>query len=363
MATIAAKKTTAAASAGKPVATGRKTAARKAALTNTATKAVAKNPPTKKAGTKQAGTKKAPARKAPPGKTTLKPAPPPQAAPGQAASKSVVRTRPTAKQPAGPSAAVTPPSRQSASARPPASKQRGPVAAAAPRALAERLDEALYQLRASSSEAYRAGLARYAIPDERAFGVPMGSIQALARRLGRDRELAAALWRTTWYEARLLAAYLDDPALVTAAQMDAWSRDFDNWAVCDTICFALFDRSPHAWRKIAQWAPRREEYVRRAAFALLASKTVHDKQAGDDRFLDGLELIETAAADPRNFVKKAVNWALRSIGKRNASLHAAAIELATRLAASQAATPRWIGKDALRELNGAPVRKRLRLPL
>ncbi|KRB05002.1 DNA alkylation repair protein [Lysobacter sp. Root690] len=211
----------------------------------------------------------------------------------------------------------------------------------------------------SSSQAYRDGLARYAIPTERAFGVPMGSIQALAKRLGRDHELAAALWDSAWYEARLLASYVDDPAWVTPAQMDRWSRDFDNWAVCDTICFALFDRSPHAWRKIEQWAPRRDEYVRRAAFALLASKTVHDKQAADALFLHGLELIETHAEDDRNFVKKAVNWSLRSIGKRNAVLHAAAHETATRLAARKEPAPRWIGKDALRELNSASVLGRL----
>ncbi|UOF15311.1 DNA alkylation repair protein [Lysobacter capsici] len=211
----------------------------------------------------------------------------------------------------------------------------------------------------SSSQAYRDGLARYAIPSERAFGVPMGSIQALAKRLGRDHELAAALWGSAWYEARLLASYVDDPAWVTPAQMDRWARDFDNWAVCDTICFALFDRSPHAWRKIEQWAPRRDEYVRRAAFALLASKTVHDKQADDGLFLHGLELIQTHADDERNFVKKAANWALRSIGKRNAVLHAAAHETATRLAARKDSAPRWIGKDALRELNSASVMERL----
>ncbi|MGO1070944.1 DNA alkylation repair protein [Lysobacter sp. CA199] len=217
----------------------------------------------------------------------------------------------------------------------------------------------MHQLRTSSSEAYRDGLARYAIPSDRAFGVPMGSIQAIAKRSGRDHDLAAALWSSGWYEARLLASYVDDPAQVTAAQMDAWSRDFDNWAVCDTICFALFDRIPLAWRKIEQWAPRRDEYVRRAAFALLASKTVHDKAADDALFLRGLELIETHAGDERNFVKKAINWALRSIGKRNLALHRAAVATATRLAASEQSAPRWIGKDALRELNSAAVLARL----
>ncbi|MEH6422434.1 DNA alkylation repair protein [Pseudomonas sp. CGJS7] len=232
-----------------------------------------------------------------------------------------------------------------------------PVAPAAP--LPDRLAEALRQLKAASSASYRDGMARYAIPNEHAFGVPMASIQAVAKRLGRDRELAAALWDSGWYEARLLAAYIDDPAQVTAAQMDRWCRDFDNWAVCDTICFALFDRSPLAWRKIEQWAPRRDEFVRRAAFALLASKTVHDKSADDAQFRRGLELVEAYACDSRNFVKKAVNWALRSIGKRNPALHAAALDTATRLAASADAATRWNGKDALRELNGAATLRRL----
>lgn len=253
--------------------------------------------------------------------------------------------------------AAAQPARAANAAKPKPAKKLG--ATSAPAALAVRLDEAMHQLKSSSSAAYRQGLTRYAIPIERAFGVPMGSIQAIAKRLGRDHELAAGLWRTQWYEARLLACYVDDPAWVTAAQMDDWARDFDNWAVCDTACFALFDRSAHAWRKIAQWAPRRDEYVRRAAFALLASKTVHDKAAGDDLFAHGLELIEAQAGDERNFVKKSVNWALRSIGKRNAALHAAALKTASRLAARDEAAPRWIGKDALRELNSAAVIARL----
>lgn len=234
-----------------------------------------------------------------------------------------------------------------------ASKREAP--AASPPPLAERLADALAQLRAAASASHRDGLARYAIPTERAFGVPMASIQAIAKRLGRDRELAEALWGSGWYEARLLASYLDDPAEVSAAQMDRWGRQFDNWAVCDTVCFALFDRSPHAWRKIEQWAGRRDEFLKRAAFALLASKTVHDKAAPDAAFMHGLELVEAGAGDERNFVKKAVNWALRSIGKRNAVLHAAALAVAKRLAASEEAAPRWVGKDALRELSSAAV--------
>jgi 3-methyladenine DNA glycosylase AlkD len=144
----------------------------------------------------------------------------------------------------------------------------------------------------------------------------MADIQSLARRLGRNHELAAALWETGWYEARLLAAYVAEPEHITPAQMDRWCRDFDNWGTCDTVCFVLFDRSPHAWRKVEQWSGRRDEFARRAAFALLASLALHDRGTADAPFERGLALIEDAATDERNFVKKAVSWALRSIDSR-----------------------------------------------
>jgi 3-methyladenine DNA glycosylase AlkD len=205
----------------------------------------------------------------------------------------------------------------------------------------------------------RDAMARYAIPSDNAFGVTVGELTRMAKGIGPDHELAAGLWKTGWYEARMLAAMVDDPARVTPAQMDRWCRDFDNWAICDHACFKLFDRTPHAWGKVAQWAPKREEFVRRAAFALLWGLTVHDRTAGDERFLEGLTLIERAATDERNFVKKAVNMALRATGKRNRALNAAAVALARRLAASADPTARWCGKDALRELTGAPVVRRL----
>jgi 3-methyladenine DNA glycosylase AlkD len=141
--------------------------------------------------------------------------------------------------------------------------------------------------------------------------------------------------------------------------MDRWCRDFDNWAICDTACFKLFDHTRHRWAKVAQWSRRRDEFVRRGAFALLWALSVHDKHAGDEAFVEGLGLIETAATDERHYVKKAVNMALRAIGKRNTALHAAALETAGRLAASADATARWIGKDALRELTGPSVTRRI----
>ena len=201
-------------------------------------------------------------------------------------------------------------------------------------------------------------MARYAIPSERAFGVSMSNIQLLAKHLGRSHELAEALWNTGLYEARLLASYVDEPARVTAAQMDRWSREFDNWAVCDTVCFALFDRTPHAWRKVEQWSGRSDEFVKRAAFALLWGLTVHDKGADDALFVRSLRFVERAASDERHFVMKAVNMALRAIGKRSPALNAAAVAVARRLAASPHAGPRWVGKDAVRELTSPKVMQR-----
>lgn len=207
-------------------------------------------------------------------------------------------------------------------------------------------------LERQGTQATRDGMARYGLSAEKAFGVTVGALQKEAKRLGRSHELALALWETSWYEARMLAAFVDEPARVTPAQMDGWCRDFDNWGIVDTVCFHLFDRTPHAWDKVTAWSSKRGEFQKRAAFALLWSLSVHEKRAVDELFRDALRLVEAAATDERNFVKKAVNMALRAVGKRNPPLNAAAIEVAERLAASPEATPRWVGKDALRELNG-----------
>jgi 3-methyladenine DNA glycosylase AlkD len=224
----------------------------------------------------------------------------------------------------------------------------------------ELLDEVVAQLRARASEQVKTGMARYGIPSDKALGIPVGALKSMGKRLGRNHALAAALWETDIYEARLLATFVDEPELVTAAQMDAWARQFDNWAVCDTACFALFDRTPHAFSKVAAWGGRKEEFVKRAAFALLASLTVHDKAASDDAFLRCLPLIERAATDQRNFVMKSVNWALRSVGKRSPVLHAEALSVCRRLAALPEPAPRWVGKNALRELESASVLRRLK---
>jgi len=210
--------------------------------------------------------------------------------------------------------------------------------------------------RAGSTKVRAEMSTRYGIYTDNAFGVMMRDMQAVAKSIGTNHELALALWDTGTYEARMVASMIDDPAKVTSAQMDRWCKSFDNWAICDTVCFKLFDRTPHAFEKVAQWAGKREEFVKRAGFALLASVALHDKKTADETFLRCLPLIERAADDERNFVKKGVSWALRSIGKRNAKLQTAAMAVARRLSASDEPAARWIGKDALREFGKRKAR-------
>jgi 3-methyladenine DNA glycosylase AlkD len=200
---------------------------------------------------------------------------------------------------------------------------------------------------------------RYGLFVERAWGTPMAQIKAIAKPIGKDHALAQKLWESGWYEARLLASIVDDPALVTPAQMDRWRREFDNWGVTDTVCFNLFDRTPHALAKVHHWAKLNDEFGRRAAFALLACVSLHRSKMSDAELLDCLPLIEAVSTDARNFVKKGVNWALRAMGGRNLKLNAACIKLARKLAAAEDATARWVGKDALRALTGDAMKKRL----
>jgi 3-methyladenine DNA glycosylase AlkD len=212
---------------------------------------------------------------------------------------------------------------------------------------ANKLEAALNALRSHASPKVRDEMGpRYGIVTPKPMGVTMAKMQLVARGLGRDHDLAAALWESGWYEARTLAALIDDPAEVTPAQMDRWRADFDNWAIVDTVCFKLFDQSPHAFAKIDGWSALDDEYGRRAAFALLACVALHGRGTDAD-FLARVPLIEAAATDERNFVRKGVSWALRAIGgKKSADLRQAARELAARLAASPDRTARWIGKDA-----------------
>src|SRR5688500_13713074 len=202
-------------------------------------------------------------------------------------------------------------------------------------------------------------MARYGIVAQRAHGVPMSKLLELAKKIGKDQQLSLSLWDSGWYEARLLAALIGEPERVTRRQMNAWASSFESWADCDTACFHLFDKTPLAWDRVGVWAKSRREFVRRGAFALIASVALHDKETEDAAFLAWLPLIERGASDERNFVKKGVSWALRGIGRRNLALHAQALKLARRLAASKDPTCRWVGKDALRDLERPAVRARL----
>ena len=225
--------------------------------------------------------------------------------------------------------------------------------------LESRVDETLRWLEKRGTKANRDGMARYGIFAKKVYGVSMTTIKSQAKKLGKDHELALALWDTGWYEARILTAFVDEPARVTPSQMDQWARDFDNWGICDSICFHLFDKTPHAWSRIEQWSKRNAEFVKRGAFALLAAVALHDKKAPDAPFLKSLKLIDRAADDDRNFVKKGVSWALRSVGHRNTALHSASLALAKKFAASDDRTKRWIGKDVLRDITRPMILRKI----
>ena len=219
-------------------------------------------------------------------------------------------------------------------------------------------EEILTYLRRRGSQRNVEGMARYGIVADDVVGVDVGTLRALGKKAGRDHALALALWQSGVYEARMLTAFVDKPDRVTPAQMDRWASDFDNWAICDALTFHLFDKTPHAWSKVRQWSTRHEEFVKRAAFALLAALALHDRRSPDAPFKQSLRLIERAASDDRNFVKKGVSWALRSIGGRSPALNAASIRLATRLSKSADAGERWVGKDVLRDITRPLVKKR-----
>ena len=209
--------------------------------------------------------------------------------------------------------------------------------------------EILREMRALADPAALEGMARFGIDTSSSLGLNTPTIRAIARRVGKDQALAEKLWDSGVREARILASMVADPRAITRSTMDRWVRDFNSWDVCDSCCCDLFDRTPFVWQKIPKWAADKREYVRRAAFSTLACAAVHDKTADDQRFLDGLVLVEKYAIDHRNFVRKAVNWALRNIGKRNTRLLPAAIACAERVRAQDSKAARWIAADALRE--------------
>lgn len=221
------------------------------------------------------------------------------------------------------------------------------------------LEDVLQKLRADARPDQLEGMARFGMTVDNRLGVSIPELRKLARRAGKNHELALGLWQTGLAEARILASMVDDPRLLTDVQMEDWVKDFDSWDVCDQVCMNLFDKSPLAWRKVGEWASREEEFVRRAAFSLIACLAWHDKKAEDGAFIKFLPIIAGAAADERNFVKKAVNWALRHIGKRNKRLNEAAIAAAREIGRLDSKSARWIAADAIRELESEAVQKRL----
>jgi len=224
------------------------------------------------------------------------------------------------------------------------------------------VDAIVDRLRALGDARNVEGMARFGIniDPETGFGVPVPVLRKLAKEIGRDHALAFALWDTGIHDARHLAPMIADPAQTTKREMDRWVRELDSWDVCDGACFELWRYTPHAYVKALEWARRKREFERRAGFALMAGLTVSDKDAPDHRFIAFLPFIEDAANDERNFVRKAVNWALRQVGKRNLELNRAAIALAKRIAATGTRSGRWIASDALRELRSEAVQSKLR---
>jgi 3-methyladenine DNA glycosylase AlkD len=210
--------------------------------------------------------------------------------------------------------------------------------------------EIIAALRARANPKNVAGMTRYGIATAGTLGVPIPVLRRLAKEAGRSHSLAAELWASGIHEARILATLVADPARVTRRQMNRWARDFDSWDVCDQACQNLFRYTSFAWEMAAEWAGVKAEFPRRAAFALMAGLAVKDKRAPDEDFLALLPLIASAAADERNLVKKAVNWALRAIGKRNPNLRRAAIACAEDIRTMDSRAARWIASDALREL-------------
>ncbi len=218
----------------------------------------------------------------------------------------------------------------------------------------------LKQLKSLGNPAAAEGMARYSINVESAYGVSIPNLREIARKIGKNRPLADALWASGIHEARILAGMVYPPVGITGRQMEEWVHDFDSWDLCDQWCNNLFRKAAHARKKAMEWSSRGEEFVKRAGFVLMACLAVHDKKAADDIFLEFLTIIKRESADHRNFVKKAVNWALRQIGKRSLGLNEAAIATANEIREMDSPAAKWIAADAIRELTSDAVQKRLR---
>ncbi len=217
----------------------------------------------------------------------------------------------------------------------------------------------LQQLKSLSDPEAVSGMARFGINPSNTYGVSIPALRKMAREIGKDHPLAQQLWSSGIHEARILSGMIDIPEMVREEQMEAWAVDFDSWDICDQVCSNLFDKTEFAYQKAVEWSSRKEEFVKRAGFVLMAALAVHDKKANDNEFLEFLPIIKREAVDDRNFVRKAVNWALRQIGKRNLNLNRAAIETAKEIQGIDSKAARWIASDALRELTGEKVQKEL----
>jgi 3-methyladenine DNA glycosylase AlkD len=222
------------------------------------------------------------------------------------------------------------------------------------------LHEVLDRLHGLANPENVAGMARFGINPQGTLGISIYSLRPMAKEIGIDHALAQALWQSGIHEARILAAFIDDSSQVSQAQMEAWVKDFDSWDVCDQVCSNLFDRTPYAWDKAGEWSEREEEFVKRAGFVLMAALAVHAKKTTDEEFVPFFEIILREACDERNFVKKAVNWALRNLGKRSRYLNGKAINTAQRMAEIPCRAARWNAKDALRELTSPKTQARLK---
>jgi 3-methyladenine DNA glycosylase AlkD len=219
--------------------------------------------------------------------------------------------------------------------------------------------EILAYLEQKGSATAKAGMSHYGINTDMAFGVSIPVLREMAKQHKKDHALALELWASGYHEARILASMIDDPKLCTEEQMEEWVIEFDSWDLCDQTCFGLFARSAYGWKKALEWPQRGEEFVRRSGFALMAAFALQKTKITDEELLSLLPLIEKHSTDERNFVRKAVNWALRQIGKRNHHLNSSAIVLAEKLMNSENKTARWIGKDAFKELTGDGVKRTL----
>jgi len=222
------------------------------------------------------------------------------------------------------------------------------------------VDQILAELESLGVEEDRAGMERYGINTQRAFGIRIPVLRKMAKVIGTDHELAQELWDSEMHEARILASMIDDPARVSEEQMEAWVKDFNSWDLCDQVCGNLFDKTALAYEKAVEWAGREEEFVKRAGFAIMAWAAFHVKDAPDEVFEKYFPIIVREAADERNFVKKAVSWALRNIDKRNLALNAAAVDAAKEIKGIEDKTAQWVANDALSELTSEKVQERLR---